>query len=66
MVTITTSTTITSRDSGSTLTFADLTVGEMVSLTVEGDATSGYTAVTIEVGQAQQPQATDATTTTAQ
>ena len=65
-ITVTSSTTITSRDSGSTLTLADLTVGEVVSVSVDGDATNGYTALTIEAGQAQQPQATDAVTTTAQ
>jgi len=65
-ITVTDSTIITSRDDGSTISLSDLTVGEMVSVSVDGDATSGYTALTIEAGQMQQPQATDAATTTAQ
>ena len=50
-IAVTDATTYTLRGSSTAITFADLTVGMMVSVTATGDATTGYTATAIEADQ---------------
>jgi hypothetical protein len=57
-IAITDATVITSQEAGTALTASDLSADMMVSVTVSGDATSGYTALSIEV-QTSQPAPTD-------
>jgi hypothetical protein len=56
-VTVTEDTAITSGATMETLTFSDLVVGMMVEITVQGNATDGYTALTIQT-QAEMSQTT--------
>ena len=63
-ITVTSSTAITSGSDKSTLSLSDLTVGTMVSVQADGDATSGYTATAITTMVAPaQPAETETTTT---
>jgi hypothetical protein len=61
-IAVTDTTVITSQDTQTALTAADLSADMMILVTVSGDATSGYTALTIVV-QTSQPAPTDAAAT---
>jgi len=58
-VSVTASTTITSQETQSALTLADLAVGTRVEITLTGDETNGYAATAIQTQPDAQPAATD-------